>query len=331
MNQSFIEKFLKGNCNPDETKTFLTWLKTPDSEEKLKIYFKQKWEADNLYLVSKYDSSKVLREINQIIDEQENNGPNKKKWYLRKYIRYAAAITVLCASVLIFKSFVDFPQPSSEANQAESVVTYKKTEPGKKITFRLPDKTIVKLNSESVLHFEMVDQTRLVKLEGEGFFEVFADPDRPFVVQTGKVKTTALGTSFNISHYGDQQTIISLLDGKVKIESANQEQINLSPGEQATHDSDQQTIQKDKWDYYQAFSWKDGVIHFENASFNQVINRLRKWYGAEFNTSGIISAKHYTGTFEQESLENVLESLSFVFQFNYTIEDENFVTLKKNR
>src|SRR5690606_5004009 len=71
----------------------------------------------------------------------------------------------------------------------------------------------------SVLNYpKEFGETREVHLEGEGFFDIKHDPTRPFVVTSGNLTTTVLGTAFNIRALpNDDRIVVTVIRGKVQV------------------------------------------------------------------------------------------------------------------
>ena len=80
--------------------------------------------------------------------------------------------------------------------------------------------------------------------------------------------------------------------------------------------------------FYQNIAWKDGVLFFKNATYSEVINKLENWYGISLSTDGYPESEwNFSGKFEDEALDNVLEALQFGHDFTYSI-NRNEVRLK---
>jgi len=246
---------------------------------------------------------------------QENNS---WKWV-------AAAVMGIAISI----SFL-FWKNTLEENSEMSKVAYitKATKKGQKLTTRLSDGTIVVLNADSRIHYEEVfnDTARYITLEGEAFFDVAKDT-RPFRVKSNGTVTTALGTSFNIKQKGEKVSI-SLVTGKVGVnmlsKTGMEESTLLEPGEQvAVEIKDQIRFVKGKFDASEVLAWKHGVLSFRQVNSEEVWHELENWYGVEVilkNKNIQQQDWNYTGSFDNESLENVLESIGFVKGFEFEIK-----------
>lgn len=212
--------------------------------------------------------------------------------------------------------------------QGPALVT-KSNPKGQKSTFHLPDGSTVTLNSGSELTYSSTfgETGRNVELTGEAFFEVRKDPARPFTVTTHHLKTTVLGTTFNVSAYPEQdQVAVMLATGKVSVTGLSEKlkghRYVLNPGQQLVYTKDQQKTEVSSFLPEQALGWKDGILSFTDTPMNEVLWRLEMWYDVKI-TMKIDHAEeyHFTGKFKNQSLDHVLEGISYSFGFRYDLNN----------
>ncbi len=257
-----------------------------------------------------------------------------KSWWV------AAAAIVICFGfgylLMADKFLVNNQPPVLEVGMSDVVKSNPK---GQKSTVILSDGSKVILNSESSISYpKHFGSTRQVTLSGEAFFEVTPDSERPFTVLTGNMSTTALGTSFNVRHFPEEEnSYVSLATGKVLVkvqEGSNEIQDILVPGEQVISKKDQVSLQKINYNYKEVFLWKEKVIYFNHASWATIAKTLERWYGVKISSNEPYRAVDYTGQFDNHSLELVLKSLSYSLGFNYdkdSSKDEIYVKFKNPR
>lgn len=155
-----------------------------------------------------------------------------------------------------------------------------------KTTYKLvlQDGTKVWLNSGSKLDFpsDFDDNQRLVKLTGEAYFEVTHDENRKFVIETNGLEIAVLGTSFNVKSYTDENMVYTtLVNGSVAVGDNTGNLIRISPGEQACFDRNNHKINVKNVDVNLFSAWKDGMFYFEDASLDDIMRRLGRWYGLD--------------------------------------------------
>lgn len=198
---------------------------------------------------------------------------------------------------------------------------------GVKSIVTLSDGSKVILNSGSRLSYvkNFGADERLVELEGEAFFEVAKDSLRPFRVKSGPVITTALGTSFNIKAYSGLPIDVSLTTGIVAVEVnlTDSITINLIPGEALKIDVENESLHKSTFNEEEVIAWTKKTIYFDETPLSEIKRVLENWYGVEiqlFNESP--NELRVSGAFIDQSLENVLEGLSYSARFDYEIDKD---------
>jgi transmembrane sensor len=180
---------------------------------------------------------------------------------------------------------------------------------GQTYAFILPDGTKVWLNSDSKLEFPSdFDHAtcRVVKLSGEGYFEVAKDKTHPFRVISGGQELEVLGTHFNVNCYSDEPAIgTTLLEGSVKINN----KVVLKPNQQAlTSKQGIKVIDVDAGIYT---DWKDGMFTFSNERIEAVMRRIGRWYNVEVEYQGRDKGSDtYSGTVSRfDNISGVLKLL----------------------
>lgn len=146
----------------------------------------------------------------------------------------------------------------------------------------LEDGTRVWLNADSRLKYPVVfpGSERRVMLEGEAYFEVARDTNRPFLVEAGVQSLRVLGTAFNVCAYPDEQEIYTtLVHGSVALSAGGRgcERV-LVPGEQAVCHVHNGSFTVGKVDVSQVAAWKKGLFVFENQNLEQIMLKLARWY-----------------------------------------------------
>jgi ferric-dicitrate binding protein FerR (iron transport regulator) len=176
------------------------------------------------------------------------------------------------------------------------------------------------------------DSLRVVYLSGEAFFDVAKNEKVPFKVISEAAVTTVLGTKFNINSQPENQSIISLVSGSVNVKLMNPssdgfQSVQLNPGEEVIAKLTDSNLTVTNFNYEEKILWKEGVLFFRQASFDQVAEKLENWYGVAFEIRGreYMDNKHYSGKFDNESLKNVLESISFSKNFSYQITGKKVI------
>lgn len=243
-------------------------------------------------------------------------------------LRYAAVF--ILAFLLGWGSYQLFPNQKSDYSETytEIRVPY-----GERSEVTLYDGTKVWLNSGTELKFPLVFKTnqRKVFVEGEAFFDVTKNKDKPFVVNAGQMDIEVLGTRFNVCAYPDDQELYTTLEeGNIlAVNSLTGEQVRLIPGNQATLNLNSQKFTLQAVDTKLYTSWKENMLRFENAPFSEVIKKMERWYDVKISVDEEInSGERYTMTIKTESLREMLRLLSFTTPIKYEIK-ENHVHIQQ--
>lgn len=183
-------------------------------------------------------------------------------------------------------------------NEAQPTINKLSVPRGGKYRLILPDGTKVWLNAASELQFPtaFTKAERIVELDGEGYFEVAPDADQPFIVKTAGLRVEVLGTHFNVKAYADESsTNTALLEGSVKIVTANGSSSVLKPGDLAKVTADHNISITQDADLNLAVAWKDGVFAFRNADIAVILREIGRWYDVEINYEGPVTRRRFTG------------------------------------
>lgn len=180
----------------------------------------------------------------------------------------------------------------------------------------LPDGSNVWLNAESTITYKVPFgmKERNVKLIGEAFFEVKKDEQKPFQVESGKVRLTVLGTRFNYKAFPEEKAIeVVLAEGKVKLNSTDSKagkEIILKPGERAMVNKMTNETHISGVDIEKYIGWHDGKLIFDECPLPEAALRLERWFGVEVEiTDPTILDYQISTTFEKESLHQILSML----------------------
>lgn len=333
--KSFLDKLFNSSLNKSEFRQLMK--NAGDLKDRAQ---KDKW-LDQMESIDEEQNSKVVPThsddykadfVNRLKAKSNKKKPSepiaskvyhKKESYL--WLKAAAVITV----VLVALSFYFLGVQNQEAPK----LVVHETLPGQKSTITIPDGTSVQLNAESMLsyaeNFGTDASTREVKLEGEAFFNVKKDSLKPFIVHARTLKTTVLGTSFNVKSYANEsEAQVVVATGQVSVENAVAgigNRIILAPNEMVSYDTGEQTMIKQSGDFSDLLAWKDGRLIFDNVTIKEAIPELERWYGVE-----IILQNEKVGNcpikveIEGQSLHTVFKWLNFSMGdgFEYEIKDK---------
>jgi transmembrane sensor len=324
-----------------EDETFRDYVLSGKFESEWRVWLEKNPNRKELFEKAKV----VLEEINKDTTSWEKERKklqflklsqairDKKRKSILKVTRMAASFLVLILfGILVYSNLKNTPPQLDNARTENNEWIYKEVPSGKKSRFVLKDGTIVTLNSYSKIWYSdnFGETTREIFLEGEGYFEV-ATHNTEFKVITGDVETKALGTAFNIRYYEELPKLIQLTKGKVSVSKRgnSNNELYLIPGTEVLFD-DADNFTKRSFEIEKALMWREGILYFEDASIDEVLKTLERWYGVNINMDREPKRKILvTAKFKRDYLSNVLHSLAYSFGFEYEINKEE-VTITFN-
>ncbi|MCG8306653.1 MAG: FecR family protein [Cytophagales bacterium] len=328
---NILGKILSGDATEEEKIRMMDFLDSGTKEaESYKKYYQQVLHINLLdnYNNSKRLFSRIQKDVHQVNDDEDVIQMSRQI----KLYKYLSSIAAAILILILFFFVINFELQESnhsESNYKEEFVK-KSTTLGQKSKIFLPDGSLVWLNSGSSIRYQITpaDSSREIYLKGEAYFEVKSDRNRPFKVHTVLLTVTALGTAFNVQAYDkNESTQATLVEGKISIEG-DEYYDELEPGEQISalllkEPSGKIQFRKSNSDVNKVVAWKDGIIVMESVELNKAFDILHRWYGVKFNIEGNVDLKvPYSGKFENETLDIVLQSMSYSCSFNYTINNK---------
>lgn len=208
-------------------------------------------------------------------------------------------------------TYVINPNADNSKNDPDSFNTLS-TPTGGQYNIVLADGTKVYLNTVSSIKYptQFNGDQRIVELEGEAYFEVAKNKNKPFIVKSGSQSIEVLGTHFNVHAYTNESVVkTTLLEGSVAVSYKNQKSI-LKPGQQSSISDNFSKIKIKEVDTEAAVAWKNGRFKFDNADLKTVMKQLERWYGIKVEYRGDVSDVRFNGgTFMNKNLSEVLKVL----------------------
>jgi transmembrane sensor len=300
-----LDKYIKGEASKVETEQIDSFF---EGFQQHGINWKD-LKRDNKKSVKKEIYKNVLSGINT---------PKRRYPRLKPVIGIAATITILTGIT------IGFPLLKDKAVDKSQPVCVK-TAYGEKKTVVLPDSSVVHLNAASSLTypFHFGPKRRNVGLSGEAFFEVQKNPKKPFIIESGEITTTVLGTSFNVHAYTGEEINVSVVTGKVRVEMTNKigNYAILLPGEQASLKYQSKILNKQHVNIDEFTGWKNNQLHFNNKSLRKIFKILERTYNVKIqcDNSNLLN-KSVTSEYNNQSIEEVLSDLQFLLGFKYEIK-----------
>jgi ferric-dicitrate binding protein FerR (iron transport regulator) len=248
----------------------------------------------------------------------------KRTWKSRIRVGQYVAAAMVIFVVSISGTFLLARHKYSEAAMVENF-----TSAGSMNVVELPDGSQVQTNSGTLLLYPETfkGDTRTVYLIGEANFRVMKNPDKPFIVKSGAVSVTALGTEFNVAAYpGTNEIIATLLAGKIKVDcNGGKNSYILNPGEQIVYrNNTSQSFLADA-NIEDVTAWQEGLFVFRGKTLKEILSTLERRFNVTFQCNiSSFGNDRYNFSFRQNvSLKEIMDIMGeIVGGFNYKIEED---------
>ncbi len=318
-----IARYLSGECTQKEREVIEARMRFDPELQHIVHLMSEVWnvpesDSDEVDLETLWQEVALRAGILRAVEKRQLH---KKTWRLSRWtfqqrpiraLRYVAIIALaVFIPYLIFRTF-GFPWASW--NREMNVVT---VDTGKRFTVTLEDGSRVTLDAGSRLAYpkEFETEVREVVLEGEGFFEIAPDTERPFIVRAYNARVRVLGTQFNIRAWESSQGIVvSVTEGKVFLESSadvSNEGVVLTQGQMSILKDDGIPSEPVDVDAEKYLGWMHNEIVFQDTPLGDVLRQLERWYGLHFILSDpCLADERVSVHIRKTSVDDILELVS---------------------
>ena len=314
---NILEKYIRGSISEEEYNELQQQIQN-DSDSSVGDMLNECWQKDlNIHVMPRAAKERTRRQIDEKI----------KKDIRRIWFKRASTIAASILIPVLIISTVYFYKEMDHYKQIPNIVSVNK---GQRAGITLPDGTIVHLNSESKLTYtpDFNGKLREVVLEGEAFFEVTPNKEKPFIVKTSVFDVEVLGTSFNVSVYNDENIVeTALMEGKVKLtmQGCPSKPVYLTPSQKFIYSrSDRQgTISIMEGDT--ELAWKQGILAFSAEPLEEVFRKIERWYGVtmHYDKESLVN-DNFTGQFKMISIQEMMNILRMHYNLKFKI-DNNYI------
>lgn len=309
-----ITKHLISETSPDEEKALSVWINENDANRRHYEEFQKTFQLTEEYFAIPAGENLDLNPDEEWDHFTAKIASGKASRHLSTgqfWLRIAASLLFLIAVASLLYYY-------GTANTTTHQTA------GMRETVTLPDGSQVTLNRNTSLSYDKSfgREIRRVTLEGEAFFDVTSDSQKPFIIITDEAKVQVLGTSFTVNAYDSTdhvevivQTGIVSLQGK---EAADH--VQLTAGQKGIYSKANETLTSGTNNDPNFLSWKTQRLVFVENDLSTVIETLEKTYHVDVTISGDVPVSCVvTVTFDKQSLESVLKVLESTLNLKYTI------------
>lgn len=317
---NLIAKYLAGETTEAEAKQVIEWKDQSTENELLFNNMAESWSiADELKGIDPHtlDESwnEVKKKIYQTATEPDRRTETKAK---TSYLRIAAVILFIFTFGFLFKFLVDnFGDETIRTN-------------GEIVEAKLPDGSEITLYTGSSIKYDkkFTKKERRVRIEGEVFFDVTPDKNKPFRVVTDDVITEVLGTSFSVSQTADKGTKVAVAEGRVKVYNREtpEDFVVLGAGERVSFDAKSNNFTPKAEVPANTFAWKTKTLRFQDTSLEEIARQLEKVYlvNVTFEDQKSLDCT-VTVEFENAELNDVITVLENTLNLQVQVNDDKVI------
>ena len=334
INEKLLLRFLLGEANKDEIQQVNEWLQLSEKNQKLLDDYEAIWaEAGKLTPNPvAVDSRSAWGIMSERVDKFEKKKTENKSKIISLHSRLAWISSSAAAIIIIIFGIYQLLKKTDIAVQNILLASVENV-----LHDTLPDGSQIALNTNSKITYpeQFSKNERRIKLEGEAFFNVEHNKEKPFIIEAGNAFIKVLGTSFNVKAYENSELEVIVTDGLVQLfivdsESMDTSAILLKAGQKG------KISFKEKKPVYvakqipDAIFWMNYTLIFNDTDLKKVFNLLENHYNIEIKVSNkrIYDCRLST-TFSNNSIDDIIEVITATFEFEYTKEN-NAYTIKGN-
>jgi len=279
-------------------------------------------EFDELLdLIGKGEHDKTLHRL--LKQQWDNEAPRStRKIPYRWYSAAAVMLLLITTTIFLWRSGGDTTHALSpqQENSLLSGIT----------RIQLPDGSSVMLRDGSWLNMDssFAGNSREVSLRGEAYFDVASHPGKPFIIHTGNVKTTVLGTAFTIkANPADPVITITVTRGKVKVEDDKTLLAMLEADKQLVYNTKTNRVTEQTVDAGIESDWRSHHLIFRNSSFESIVQEISTIYEVTilFENEALKQRQITASLDDRDAIETILDILCTAQRSYYVMEGETYV------
>ncbi|HEY4324323.1 MAG TPA: FecR domain-containing protein [Mucilaginibacter sp.] len=294
--ENLLDRYLKGTASPEEIERVEIWLanngNTNSQWQQMDHASKDEW-LNGLF-------NQIQEDINQ--PKVVTMPPRRNLW------RSIAAVAAVLA--VFFTAYVEWPAIQNFVHPVQLTALNVSIDQTKQVI--LADGSKIWVNGGSQLKYpeSFNSKTREVYLSGEAYFDIQHDAAKPFIIHTGKVITTVLGTAFDIKEDKILHTVVvTVTRGKVSVANGKQVLGTITPNQQISFNTNNNQHIKTDVDAKQTIAWQKNELHFEDITFADAVGQLQLKFKVKiaFGNNRLKNCR-FTGTaLDGEKLDKILK------------------------
>lgn len=321
-----IDRTLNNTATPEEARQVIRWFSTPEGAKFLSSLIDE--DAEKIQL----GSEDLYAERTIPSDEMYQYIINRIRIQQKKRILFRAAAILIPFLVLLGQFWYIDKRIDLFADSGYEEIYVPK---GERMQLIFQDGSKAILNAETRIKYprKFAFSERKVELEGEAFFEVSSNKDRPFIVDLKDVNVKVVGTTFDVKAYtSDPDIFVTLETGKVTLTNNTHPLTHLKPGEKATYNRKTGLCKVSRPENIENSSaWKKKQIIFNNTSLSEVVTTLSRWYNVKFEVMDSSALYYnYTLTSTDQTLSDILKDLEKITPIQFS-EEEGIIKIRRKK
>lgn len=307
--------YMNGCLAGEDLQNFHALLK---SDSACREKFKELSKEHAKYLIPYFAEEEAANYEELILRLKFKNRKHSRMLSVRPFFGKSLRRIAATIALIITSSIACYYVWNDIRDSAQNVVLCQMEVPlGSQTKVVLPDGSTVCLNSGSVLKYDPAfvrNRNREVYLIGEGYFEVYKNADKPFIVHTEDLNIKVLGTVFNIRAYkGEPNIEVALVEGKVNVFSKSETKGNvvLKPNQMAVYDKKTKRLFSDTVDAQSKALWTTGRLSFVNTSLTDIMKEIERKYNVRIVIESTrMNSEIFSGSISSKlSLSEILDYL----------------------
>ncbi|WP_069130301.1 FecR family protein [Rhodohalobacter halophilus] len=341
---SVIVRYLDGTLDENDSKLLENWLEEGNENRRILHSVSQIWKAsedrsqDSLIqeLNLEEDWGRIADHINRS-DEKAKKARvlkfkrlRKRQQFLSNLMKVAALVLVALASGFLTLQYA----PVQQEKVYEPVFNEIKTSAAERARVELGDGSKVTLNAASklIMPETFSQHSREVELQGQAYFDIESDKNRPFRIKTQSGLIEVVGTAFDVRSYAEEDVIeVVVREGTVEVshESASSQKLIVNEGYKgsiAVSESRLNLVWAEDLDSY--FAWMEGRLVFKEDPLHKVFRHIERIYDIEIVFSGSdasVLEKEFSADLKTRSVREVMDVLKMAMDIEFEMEEDRVV------
>ena len=320
-----LARYLSGECTEKEINIIGKWVILNPENKKLVETMREVWDSPKIRSHQWNRDKLWVKIVKETGIALPSASKSRKQAYINRLfgsrLFKAAAVLLLAFSLPYFYSYVLKPATYKlKLMSMEEIVVEK----GKHEKLTLSDGSRVILDAGSKFYYskKFSGEEREVYLNGEGYFEVAGNPQKPFIVHANEGVIKVLGTKFNVRAWKPTQRVeVVVAEGKVLLtpqESDDERAVIIAEEQMSILKKDNEPLKPFRVDVGNYLGWIKNEVAFNNAPLSEILHQIERWYNLEIRLKDkSLASERLTVHIQNKPAEEILHLIAVLMELNY--------------